>query len=102
MLRKIEIAISDSIKLDSIKASTELLFFAFAPKGIYKEMVSQTAWEVAKMSGLISEIENKTLQILSKTYEQQDITFSPAQQIIEILASREYLNPTKAKENKSY
>lgn len=99
VLRKIELTTSDSLKLDSIKSSTGLQLSTIAPHGIYQKIVSQTAWEVAKMSGLMSEIDNKVLQLLSKTYEQQKITFSPAEQIIEILASREYLDPTKAKEN---
>lgn len=99
VLENIKKAISASSDSDALKDSNRFQFYSVAPNGIYQKLVSQTAWEVAKMSGLMSEVDNNTLRILSRTYEQQKITFSPADQILEILASREYLDSTKEKDN---
>lgn len=99
VLIKLKTSYSEPQKLDSIKASDDINFFNFAPKGIQQKLINKTAWETAKLSGLIHEIKNERLQLLAKTYEQQEITFTPSDKIQEIVASRDFLDNSKAKEN---
>ena len=85
--------------MDSLKSPQGLNVVKIAPKGIYKILPNHTAWETAKMRDIISGIENATLQMLAKTYQQQESTFTPSQKIIEVISSREFLDTSKSKEN---
>ena len=99
VINRIESALSESIMMDSLKSPQGLNVVKIAPKGIYKVLPNHTAWETAKMRDIISGIENATLQMLAKTYQQQESIFTPSQKIIEVISSREFLDTSKSKEN---
>lgn len=99
VIKTIESALSDSIIMHGLKTPQGLNVVKIAPKGIYKVLPNHTAWETAKMRDIISGIENETLQLLAKTYQQQESAFTPSQKIIEVISGREFLDTSKSKEN---
>jgi hypothetical protein len=98
VLNKIDSVLNDNNAIGKNIDSSDLLF-RLAPKGIMQELLSNTAWETAKLNGTIARIDTELLQSLAEIYDQQNLTFKPVEEIIELLYSREFLMKEKTKEN---
>lgn len=96
-------------KLDSLKDDdTFIKEFQKDKNALYKlltrgtlmnEMPSNSAWEITKLNPVVSEISYDKMNILAKTYAQQEGTFNPINDIITILNTPFMNSPKDGKEN---
>lgn len=64
-----------------------------------RQMPSNDAWEISKSNPIISSIKYKDLLILSKLYKQQNLTFSPVEELFNLFNSPGVNSPQEAKSN---
>ncbi len=63
------------------------------------DMPSKDAWDIAKSHPLIVHFDYEKLLILSKIYNQQELTYVGVPQMIELFLSADFNSPEKAKAN---
>jgi len=89
---------NDSI-LKLMKIGPQIDYGVLMQNGILQNIAMSSAWETAKNSNKLTSINHTKLQALTKVYLQQDLTFSPVWEILDLLHSREALDSTKIEEN---
>ena len=83
--KEILLAVKTSKALDTFKTEYGWDLSEVARQGVFQKLTSQTAWETSKLNNTISHLDFAKLKLLTKTYDQQQLTFKPADQILEIL-----------------
>lgn len=99
VISRIDSVLSDQIYIDGITGEGGLQLRLIAKRGILQNLLGNAAWRAALLNGNLSRVETEKLQVMAKTYDQQELTFLPAYEIVDIINSREYLMPDKGKEN---
>ena len=73
--------------------------FQIAPKGIFQNNMSQTAWNVGQGNGIISSLDYETVYLLSKTYDLQENSVKRSiEEILRELFSKEAIQSSNVKE----
>ena len=73
--------------------------FKVMPQGVFPTSLNNSAWEVAKSSETISQIDIDQAQFLSQVYAQQELTLIPVSKIYDFATDRESFDSENAKEN---
>lgn len=99
VLNNIERAIeSDSIQ-NLLITDRGFDIFQIAPKGIFQNTMSQTAWNVGQGSGIIGNLDYETVYLLSKTYDLQENSVKRSiEEILRELFSKEAIQSSNVKE----
>jgi len=96
------------LKLDSLRKDKNFVskfiesptaLSTIVPKGIYNGNISMTAWETAKISPVISQIDYKQLRELADVYNQIDVTFSTIGDLSDIVFSSNFNGKDHAESN---
>jgi hypothetical protein len=68
-------------------------------KSLLPRMPSKAAWEALKLNPSLAENEFKLFQALTATYDQQELTFEPVFEILDLVTSHAYFREELAKHN---
>ncbi len=99
VIHRLDSVIENYEALEAILVEGQLDLLELAPKGIYERLPSNATWEIANLSGTLAEFSFDELHYYYLIYDQQAVTFKPADKIVEIIFSRQFMDTSKSKEN---
>lgn len=88
VLTNIDSALHNETYLNELHSTFGPKFFMLAPKGLFQETLNSTAWQTTMLNPNVSNIDNRLLQLLTKTYAQQELTYAQMLDIINKIYSR--------------
>ncbi|MEL6557394.1 MAG: hypothetical protein AAFQ94_04370 [Bacteroidota bacterium] len=99
LLGRIDSVLADEIYIAGMTGEGGLQLHLIADKGLMQNLFGDAAWRAALLNGNLSRLKNEKLQAMAKTYDQQELTFLPVNDVMSIVSSREYLMADRGKEN---
>ena len=91
---------NDELFVDAFVNDKSALFEAILTRGTFMDRTpGSDAWDIAKSHPIIVNFDYDELLILSKIYNQQRVTFEPAEKISEIFFAPDFNAKEKAKSN---
>jgi len=90
---------SDKSFIETFINDRSEIYSAFSKGTIMGDLPSNTAWDIAKSHPLIVNMDYDQLFILSKLYDQQEITYSSMPELIDLMLSTEFNSKGQAYQN---
>lgn len=99
LLSRIDSVLADETYITGMTGEGGLQLHLIAKKGLMQNLFGDAAWRAALLNENLSRLKTEKLQVMAKTYDQQELTFLPVNDIMGIVSSREYLMADRGKEN---
>lgn len=100
VVKNLDSLLTDDSFVEEFKADQSVLFKAVITQGnLMSDSPTNNAWEIAKNHPLIVHFDYEDVLLLSKIYNQQELTYQPVTKIIDLLLASDFNTPDKAKTN---
>jgi len=99
IIKSVDSLSKDKDFVENFIKDKSLIYEAFTRGTIMKDIPSSDAWDIAKSHPLIVNLDYDKLLILSKIYNQQELTYESTPKIIDLIVSSEFNAKESAKSN---